>query len=418
MGKTIAEKILARASGQESVSAGQIVTARPDVVLSHDNSAAIIGHFEKLGLDEVTIPDKMAVIIDHVSPAASETHAKNHAKIREFIRRQGVEKFYDVGCGICHQVLPEEGLAAPGKLILGADSHTTTHGAFGAFAAGIGRSEVAVLWATGEIWLRVPESYSMILNGELGKFITPKDLALYIIGSIGADGAIYKSVEFSGPGLENMSVAGRMVLSNLAAEMGAKAGICRPDKSIDEWLAGRGAGDYEHILPDEDAEYEKSFDFDLSKIEPQIAMPHTVDNTGSIEDIGDVKIDQVFLGTCTNGRLEDLHAALEILEGRKVSPGVRMLVFPASREVYVAASKDGTLAKLAESGATIMNPGCGPCLGAHEGVMAPGEVTLSTANRNFKGRMGCNKAEIYLGSPYTAAASAIAGKITDPREIS
>lgn len=417
MGKTLAEKILARNAGLESVSAGQIVTSRPDYVLSHDNSAAISGHFEKLGVDKVKHPDRIAIILDHIVPAASETYAKNHQKIRRFVEKQGISHFYDVGCGICHQVLPEMGLAVPGSVILGSDSHTTTHGAFGAFAAGIGRSEAAVIWATGELWLRVPESFKIVLTGEFPEYITPKDLALTIIGDMGADGAIYKSVEFAGDALFDMSIAGRMVLSNLAAEMGAKAGICHPDEKVIEWLEDRTDQQIELVMPDTDAEYEREFSYNFGEIEPAIARPHTVDNFDLAKNAGDVKVDQVLVGTCTNGRIEDLHAARNIVEGKQIAKGVRMLVFPASREVYVQASLDGTLAALAEAGATIMNPGCGPCLGAHEGVMAPGEVTLSTANRNFKGRMGCADAEIYLGSPYTAAASALTGKITDPRTI-
>lgn len=417
MGKTLAEKILAKNIGAPEVSAGQIVTSRPDCILSHDNSSAIIGHFEKLGVDKVKHPDRIAIILDHIVPAASETNAKGHQKIRRFVEKQGITHFYDVGCGICHQVLPEMGLVLPGSVILGSDSHTTTHGAFGAFAAGIGRSEAAVIWATGELWLRVPESFKIELTGKFGKFATAKDLTLTIIGDIGADGAIYKSVEFTGQALSDMSIDGRMVLSNLSAEMGAKSGICHPDEKVVKWLEGRTNTDFELILPDSDAEYERELAYKLDEIEPAIALPHTVDNFALAKNTEYVELDQVIIGTCTNGRIEDLHSAREILEGKKIAGHVRLLVFPASREVYVQASLDGTLAALAEAGATIMNPGCGPCLGAHQGVMAPGEVTLSTANRNFKGRMGCAEAEIYLASPYTAAASAITGHITDPRSI-
>ena len=270
---------------------------------------------------------------------------------------------------------------------------------------------------SGELWLRVPESFRITLEGDFKEWATPKDLALSMIGDIGADGAIYKSVEFAGPGLQGMSIAGRMVLSNLAAEMGAKAGICVPDIKVENWLRDRTSENIELVLPDGDAEYEKKFTYDLGDIEPVIARPHTVDNIDLARNAGDVKVDQVLIGTCTNGRLEDLHAALEILKGKKIAKGVRLLVFPASSEIYIQASLDNTLAELAKSGATIMNPGCGPCLGAHQGVMAPGEVTLSTANRNFKGRMGCRDAGIYLASPYTAAATALTGHITDPGEL-
>jgi len=417
MSSTIAEKILAKKAGLNEVESGQIVTVEPDVVLSHDNSAAIIGHFKKLEVDRVAIPERMAIILDHVVPAAKESDAINHQIIRNFVREQRIPNFFDVGRGICHQVLPEEGLYGPGSLVLGADSHTTTHGAFGAFAAGIGRSEVAVLWATGKLWLKVPESFKFNLIGKLPKWITPKDLTLTIMGEIRADGAIYKCVEFCGEGLHNMSIAGRMVLSNLSAEMGAKAGICHPDDKTIQWLKSRTDRQFEPVLPDDDAEYEGELTFDLSEVKASIAMPHTVDNFELARNLCDIELNQVLIGTCTNGRIEDLHLAAQVLKGRKISSNLRLLVFPASREIYIEASRDGTLAALAESGATIMNPGCGPCLGAHQGVMAPGEITLSTANRNFKGRMGCNKAEIYLGSPSTAAASAITGHITDPAEF-
>jgi len=417
LGKTIAEKILAKNAGIGEAVSGQIVTSQPDVVLSHDNSSAIIGHFEKLGVERVKFPERIAIILDHVSPAATETYATGHKKVREFVEKQGIEHFYDIGRGICHQVLPEEGLALPGTVILGADSHTNTHGAFGAFSAGVGRSEVAVLWATGELWLRVPESYIVRISGKLENYVTPKDLALQIMGEVGADGAIYKSIEYAGDGLADIGIPGRFVLSNLSAEMGAKAGICHPDAEVVRWLESRTNQPIEPVLPDEGASYEREFDFALENVEPMISRPHTVDNVDLAINASDVAVNQVLIGTCTNGRLEDLHDARKILEGRKISRGVRLLVFPASSEVYIAASLDGTLAELAKAGATIMNPGCGPCLGAHEGVMAPGEVTISTANRNFKGRMGCREAEIYLASPLTAAASAITGKITDPREF-
>ncbi|MGC9315379.1 MAG: aconitase/3-isopropylmalate dehydratase large subunit family protein, partial [bacterium] len=335
MGKTLAEKILAKNAGLKEASVGQIITSRPDYVLSHDNSAAISGHFEKLGVDKVKYPDRIAIILDHIVPAASETHAKGHQKIRRFVEKQGIKHFYDVGCGICHQVLPEMGLAVPGSVILGSDSHTTTHGAFGAFSAGIGRSEAAVIWATGELWLRVPESFKIELKGKFDKFITPKDLALAIIGEIGADGAIYKSVEFTGQGLFDMPISGRMVLSNLSAEMGAKAGICVPDDKVVEWLKGRTDAEFELVLPDPDAEYERELEFDLGDVEAVIARPHTVDNIDLAKNAADVKLDQVLIGTCTNGRIEDLHSAREILEGRKIAKGLRLLVFPASREVYI-----------------------------------------------------------------------------------
>lgn len=417
MGLTFAQKVLARKAGLEQVVPGQIVTVRPDRLLTHDNTAAIARKFAKIGVQRMADPTMSVIVLDHVVPAANETYAKNHQEIRAFVRQQGITAFYDVGEGICHQVLPEKGHAWPGALIVGSDSHTTTHGAFGAFSAGIGRTEAAAVMATGEIWLRVPQSFRIVINGSLPPRVSAKDVILYIIGDLGADGADYRSVEFSGETVRNMSIASRMVLCNMAAEMGAKNGVVLPDEKTRQWLEGRVSVPYEEVHPDADAAYERVIEYDVTDLAPQVARPHRVDNVVPVTEVAGIKIDQALIGTCTNGRLEDLEMAADILRGRHIAPGVRLLVLPASREVLLAALQRGLIADLVSAGATVLNPGCGPCLGAHQGCMAPGEVTISTANRNFKGRMGCKEAEIYLASPATVAASALAGEIADPREV-
>ncbi|MDG6219936.1 MAG: 3-isopropylmalate dehydratase large subunit [Candidatus Thermoplasmatota archaeon] len=418
MSFTFAEKVLARGGGQQEAHVGEIVNVEPDFVMSHDNAAAIRKTFEKFGVPKVWNPDKIVIPLDHVVPASDEKNAQNHKSIREFVAQQGIENFYDINTGICHQVLPEKGFAAPGRLLLGSDSHTTSYGALGAFSAGIGRSEVAAIWATGKLWLRVPETIRMNIDGVFSKGVYPKDLALHIIGKIKADGADYKSVEFRGKTVEEMSIGGRMTLCNMAAEMGAKNGVVMPDKKTEEYLQDRVRGTYTPVSSDEDAKIFSEMDFDAGDVVPTISFPHTVDNTRTVDQALGIPINQFLLGTCTNGRLEDLHVAASILKGKKIAKGSRMLVFPASMEVYSDALKDGTLAILIDAGAVVMNPGCGPCLGAHEGALAPGEKALSTANRNFKGRMGCKEAEVYLASPATVAASAIKGEIADPREVS
>jgi 3-isopropylmalate/(R)-2-methylmalate dehydratase large subunit len=420
MGYTFAEKILAQKAGLDRVVPGQIVTVRPDKLLTHDNTSAISDHFRKIGLKKVANPDTNVIVLDHVTPAANETYATSHKITREFVAEQGIQAFYDIGEGICHQVLPEKGHAWPGGLIIGSDSHTPTHGAFGAFAAGIGRTEAAAVMATGQIWLRVPESIRIELQGELPPRVSAKDLALFVIGELGADGANYCSVEFAGDVIRNMSVASRVVLTNMAAEMGAKNAVVEPDEVTRVWLQGRlpnGYTEAQEVRADVDAQYQQIFAFDVSDLAPQVAKPHTVDNVVPISEVAGTSVNQALIGTCTNGRLEDLAAAAEILRGKQIDPRVRLLVLPASREVLLAAVEGGIVTDLVTAGATLLNPGCGPCLGAHEGCMAPGEVTISTANRNFKGRMGSKEAFIYLGSPATVAASALTGAITDPRAI-
>lgn len=416
MGQSLTQKILARGAGKRTVAVGEIVDATPDLVLSHDNTAAIAATFQRIGQDRLDDPSRHVIVLDHCVPAASGAHASNHQRIREFVAQQGIDKFYDVQRGICHQVLPEEGLVKPGALILGADSHTTTHGALGAFAAGIGRSEVAAIMAIGQTWLRVPETIQVRVDGAFAPGVTPKDFILRLIGDLGSDGALYQAVEFVGDAIAAMAIEDRLTLCNMTAEMGAKNGYVPPDDVTDAWLAERGVSDYERVLSDPDASYARELRYDVAALEPQVAAPHSVDNVAPVTSVAGQPIEQALLGTCTNGRLSDLQQAAALLRGRHVHRAVRLLVYPASVQIYRAALGDGTLLTLSEAGAVIMNPGCGPCLGAHGGVLAPGETCISTANRNFRGRMGSREAAIYLGSPATVAASALAGAIADPRE--
>ena len=416
MGKTLTEKVLGRKAGKD-VQAGEVITVSPDYILSHDNSAAIIQEFRKLGVKKVKAPGKIVIVLDHIVPASEEKYAQNHKSIREFVAEQGIPHFFDINAGICHQVLPEQGFALPGKVIVGSDSHTPSYGALGAFATGIGRTETACIWATDEIWLRVPETMRIDLSGRFRAGVFAKDLSLKLIGDHGAEMANYKAVEFAGSAAGDFSVGARLTLANMSAEMGAKNGYFAPDAKTLKWLEGRARGPFVVASSDPDARFESILAYDLGALEPQVACPHTVDNVKPITAVAGKPVNQVLIGTCTNGRLEDLEAAAAIFKGRKVHPSVRCLVIPASWEVYREALKSGALAVLADAGCVILNSGCGPCLGAHEGIMAAGEVCLSTSNRNFRGRMGHRDSEIYLASPATAAATAVAGKIADPREF-
>ncbi|BAL98519.1 MULTISPECIES: 3-isopropylmalate dehydratase large subunit [Caldilinea] len=441
-GQTFAQKALARAAGLASVEVGQVVDARPDIVLSHDNTAAIRRIWLQFGQQRVVIPERIAITLDHAVPAPTTKHAQNHAEIRQFVQEQGIRYFFEVGRGICHQVLSEEAIVLPGQLILGADSHTTHFGWLGAFGAGIGRSEVAALWATGELWLRVPESMKVVLEGELPVGVTAKDFALRLIGDLGADGGLYMSIEFHGSGIEAMSLESRMVLPNMMAEFGAKNAWIAPDTKTTAYLAERmkrKAADSEQrfgtpgtplsvaelqallasmaLFPDPDATYAAVHHYRAADLEPYIACPHSVDNVVPLSAVAGTRVQQAFLGTCTNGRLEDLAAAANVIRGRRVAPGVRFIVIPASSEVLKAALERGYIQDFVEAGAVIGVPGCGPCMGNHMGIPAPGEVTISSANRNFRGRMGTPDSEIYLANPAVVAATAVAGVIVDPREI-
>jgi len=417
MGHTFAEKILAQKAGLPEVVPGQIVEITPDAALSHDNTAPISGIFHKIGVSDVARPDIHVVVLDHACPAPTTKHAQNHKVIRQFVAEQGIESFYDVGRGVCHQVLAEEGFALPGTLILGSDSHTPTAGAFGAFSAGIGRSEMAAIMATARIWLRVPESLKIVVHGRLREGVTSKDLALHVIGDQGADGGLYQSVEWHGEGIEALDQESRMVIPNLMAEMGAKNSYIPPDDVTFQWLEGRARGPFEPVYPDEDATYARVVEYDAAAIEPVVAKPHTVDNVAPVREVAGTRIDEAFLGTCTNGRLSDLAMAARVIEGRMVAPGVRLIVIPASSEVYLAALDAGYLRTFGEAGGVVESPGCGPCMGNHMGVPAEGEVAVSTANRNFRGRMGTKESEVYLASPLVVAASAIAGKIVHPDNL-
>jgi 3-isopropylmalate/(R)-2-methylmalate dehydratase large subunit len=415
MGQTFVEKVFSKKLGR-AVRVGEIVEVIPDVAMSHDNTAPISLTFKEIGVDRVYKPDIHVIILDHATPAPTEQYALNHKMVREFVKKYGIPHFYDIHAGICHQVMAEEGFVLPGRIIVASDSHTTTYGAFGTFGAGIGRSEMAVILATGKIWFRIPESMKITLKGQLPKGIVSKDIILHIIGKLGADGASYKSVEFHGEAIGALSVDARMTIANMSIEMGAKNCFMEPDDKLLEWLKPRARVPFEVVKADPDATYETELVFDVSRLEPQVACPPDVDHVKPVSEVAGIKIDQAFLGSCVNGRLEDMAIAAELIRGKKVHPGVRCLVFPASMNIYRQALARGYLQTLVDAGAIIMNPGCGPCLGAHEGILAPGEVCISSSNRNFRGRMGSRDSEIYLGSPATVAASAVAGEIVDFRK--
>ncbi|HRT55008.1 MAG TPA: 3-isopropylmalate dehydratase large subunit [Candidatus Paceibacterota bacterium] len=425
---TLAEKILARASGLASVKPGDVVEPRVDLAMSHENAALVINQFLEI-FKGTSLPPRIwdarrvAVIFDHRVPAESPKTASNQKKVREFVQSQQVDKFHDIRGdvgGICHQVLPENGYVLPGTVVVGTDSHTTSHGALGAFAFGIGATEMASVWALGSVLnVEVPPTIKIVVSGRFRKFVGAKDLILHLIGKLTAQGANFKVLEFHGPTIRNLSTSGRLVLCNMSVEAGATAGLVPPDQETARYLREEAGvkGPIELLQPDRDAQYEQVIPIDVSKLEPQVACPHTVDNVKPVAAVAGTKIHQVVIGSCTNGRLDDLEVAATILKGRKVAAHTRMLVFPASGRIYRQALVKGYLGVFVKAGAVVMNPGCGPCLGVHEGALGDGEVALSTTNRNFKGRMGNPNSEVYLCSPATAAASAIQGVITDPRKL-
>ena len=394
--------------------------ANVDMIMVHDLTGPLaVEAFKKIGVQKVWNNQKAVVILDHQVPAESVKAAELHKTMRQFAKDQNLT-FYDVGRGgICHQVMPEKGHVVPGTVIVGADSHTCTYGAFGAFATGIGSTEAAAVLATGKMWLKVPEAIKVNVSGEFQKFVTPKDLILAIIGKMSVDGAIYKSAEFTGPTIKGMSVAGRMTLCNMAVEMGAKNGIIEPDETIRKFLEGRvkAIPDFAALKSDQDAVYERTVEFDVSKMEPQVACPSSVDNVKPVSEVGNIPVEQAFIGSCTNGRIEDLRLAAQVMKGKHVKDGVRALVIPASQEVYRRALDEGLLEIFTDAGAIVCGSACGPCLGGHIGLLAAGEACVSTSNRNFIGRMGSIKASVFLASPATVAASAVTGKITDPRKV-
>jgi homoaconitate hydratase family protein len=420
MGMTLAEKILARASGRERVSPDQVVVARVDLAMSHENADLVRKSFLEIGIPRVWDASKIVIIFDHRIPAESEKTATTHKAVREFVAAQGIRNFYDVGRGgICHQVLPENGHVRPGMVVAGTDSHTTTHGAFGAFATGIGATEMAGVWTEGTLWFKVPSTIKIEVEGEFRPWISAKDLILHIIGMLGAAGADYRAVEFDGSAIRNMTVASRMVLANLAMEMGAKVAFTPVDDVLVDYLRTRTAEPIEMIAPDLDAVYERVIRLDAEQDlwEPQVACPHSVDHVKPVSELGDIPVDQAVLGSCTNGRLEDLEIAAGILTGRAVHPHTRLIVIPASQQIYRDAMRLGYLDTLVAAGAMIAPPGCGPCVGVHQGILAAGETCISSTNRNFLGRMGSKDSLVYLASPAVVAASAVAGKIAHPETV-
>lgn len=416
--RTFAQKALERASGSTDLAPGMIVEVAPDLYMSHTASWRCIKTFEKLKGATIRYPDRIAMVMDHISPAPTAQVAGYHRLCREFARSHGIRNFYDVNEGIAHLVLMERGLIRPGEIIIGTDSHSTIYGALGAFGTGVGFSEITATWVTGVLWMMVPQSMKVTLNGKLAKGVYPKDIMLRLIGDLTADGATYLSVEFEGSLTREMSISERMTLCNLAMELGSKNAYVRPDEKTREYLKLVGAPEAMSgaLLPDDGATYARELEIDAATLAPQIACPHAVDNVRPVTEVAGTKLDQVFIGSCANAKYDDLVEAAKILKGRKIAGGVRLLVTPGSRDTMKMAADTGVLSTLIDAGAVITNPGCGACAG-DGGAMDKGEATLSTANRNFRGRMGSYESDIYLASPATAAASAIAGVITDPREV-
>jgi 3-isopropylmalate/(R)-2-methylmalate dehydratase large subunit len=424
MGHTLGEKIIGAhviEGGSESgeVRPGQLVEVSADIVLANDITAPIALHeFDKLGVDRVFDPGKIVLVADHFAPNKDIKSAEQCAQMRRFARAQGVTHHYDVGqMGIEHVLLPEQGLVVPGDLVVGADSHTCTYGALGAFATGMGSTDIAVAMATGSIWMRVPETLKVVFEGELQPWVGGKDLILKTIGEIGVSGALYKAIEFSGPTVSALSMDGRLTMSNMAIEAGGKAGLFAVDEVTLAYVEGRAKRPYAVYQSDDDAEYARVVEIDVGALEPQVAFPHLPENVRPVGEAGEVKIDQAVIGSCTNGRLEDLQVAAELLRGRKVHPDVRCIVLPGSQQVYLDALREGLVEAFIEAGAAVSTPTCGPCLGGHMGVLAAGEKAVSTTNRNFRGRMGHPDSEVYLAGPAVAAASAVAGRIVPPQEV-
>jgi homoaconitate hydratase family protein len=418
VGKTIAQKILAAKSGKTAVEPGEIVEAFPDLVMSHTATWRSVSVMKRVGATKLYDPDRLAIVLDHISPAKTEKYAADQQTSRNFARANGVTKFYDVDAGIAHLVLMEAGHVLPGHLIVGTDSHCTIYGSLGALGSGIGYTEVTSVWLTGKLWMKVPETFKISLDGWFGTGVYAKDLMLHLIGSLGADGCGYKAVEFYGAAIPELSVSERMTMTNLAMEMGVKCVFVPPDEKTLEYLSGRmpDSSKYQPVLADADASYERDIAVDLGTLGPMVACPHEVENVKPIGEVAGTRIDQAFLGSCANAKYDDLVVAAGILKGRKVDPQVRLIITPGSKAIMLEAMNSGVLQTLLEAGGMVTNPGCGACAG-DGGMLADGEVCLSTANRNFIGRMGSSKSQIYLSSPATLAASAIRGVISDPREF-
>lgn len=411
------EKILAKNSGKTVVKTGEIVTAKVDFAEVNDLYLQTIYSFREMNGKKVWDKDKLAFVFDHYAPASTIKSAQIHKEMREFARENDLTYHFDVNAGVCHQVMPEAGLIYPGSIIVATDSHTTTHGAFGAMGTGVGATDMATIMISGELWFRVPEIIEIRIDGTPNEGVMPKDVVLYLMGKMMADGAVYKAIDFTGSYVEQLDVAGRMVICNMAVEMGAKTAYMQPNENVLDYVKKRAVNQYEVQYTDDDFEYIESYKFDITNLTPQIAVPHSVDNVFPIDEVEKVKVDQCFVGTCTGGRVEDIKSAADILRGKKIFKDVRLLVIPASTEVMKECIDKGYLQDLMDAGAIISTPGCGPCLGAHEGVLAPDEVCVTASNRNFPGRMGSNKSKIYLASPATVAATALTGYITNPCDL-
>lgn len=419
MGMTMTQKILAAHAGLESVKAGQLIEANLDLVLGNDITTPVaVNEFKKFGTDRVFSKSQIAIVPDHFTPNKDIKAAEQVKYIREFANKMEIENFFEVGeMGIEHCLLPEKGLVVAGDVVIGADSHTCTYGALGAFSTGIGSTDMAAGMATGKCWFKVPSALKFVLKNKPAKWISGKDIILHIIGMIGVDGALYKSMEFVGDGLEYLSMDDRFTMANMAIEAGGKNGIFPVDYKTIEYLKEHSSREYKVYEADEDAEYDEVFEIDLSTLRPTVSFPHLPDNTRTIDNTGEVAVDQVVIGSCTNGRISDLRIARDILKGKKVKKGIRCIVIPGTQKIYLQAIKEGIVTDLVEAGAAFSTPTCGPCLGGHMGILAKGERCVSTTNRNFVGRMGHVESEVYLASPAVAAASALTGKITDPELV-
>ena len=413
------EKIFAKNSGRTKVSTGEIVTANVDFAEINDLYLQTVYSFYEMGGEKVWDNEKAAFVFDHYAPAPDIKSAKNHTEMRAFAQKNNFKYHFDTNCGVCHQVMPEAGVIRPGTIIVATDSHTTTHGAFGAIGTGCGATDMATILMTGQLWFRIPEIVEVRLEGEAPKGVYPKDVILHVLGKLRADGCVYKAIDFTGSYVEKLNVAGRMVICNMAVEMGAKTAYMQPNQEVLDYVSARTNEPFEVQYTDPDFQYEESYLFDVSTLEPQLACPHSVDNVFPLTEVvkqGEIKLNEGYIGSCTGGREEDIAIAAEILKGKHIPPYTRLIIVPASAEVMQSCMAKGYIQNLICAGATITTPGCGACLGAHEGVLAPGEVAISSTNRNFPGRMGSTEAQIYLASPAAVAASILNGYITDPRE--
>ncbi len=419
MGMTITEKILAAHAGRDQVEPGELINCKVDVVLGNDITAPVaIKEFEKIGVSGVFDKERVVLIPDHFTPNKDIKSAEQAKMLRDFARKHGLTNYFEVGrMGIEHCLLPEQGIVLPGDVVIGADSHTCTYGALGAFSTGVGSTDMAAGMASGEVWFKVPESIKFVFNGELNKWVSGKDLILYAIGDIGVDGALYEAMEFTGPAISSLSMDGRLTMANMAIEAGGKNGIIAPDQTTIDYVKSRAKRPYKVYASDEDARYTRVIEYNVADIEPQVAFPHLPENARPISEVGTVEIDQAVIGSCTNGRMEDLRIAANVLKGQKVHPYVRLVIFPGTQAIFKQAMQEGLFEIFVDAGAAVSTPTCGPCLGGHMGILAKGERAIATTNRNFVGRMGHPESEVYLSNPAVAAASAILGRIASPEEV-